>query len=308
MLPVRRKNDILWKGILEVVFEDLLRFIFPDIDKELDLGRGFQFLDKELSEMYPEPDKRSQTRFVDKLVKVYMRNGSERWMLLHIEVQGEKDPEFARRMFKYYYRILDRYDMPVSALAIFSGQDGEKMPDRFEDHCLGTHSIYRYNTLCITDYPDEVLAASKNPFAIVLLAAKKALIKGGKDLDKELLKQKLLIAKLLYQKGFEKGKIKTILSFLHNYVRFTKPETNRIFRRQLDKITGKKNTMDFFEQVRQLRYEEAEEIGRAAEKKRMVKRLLTRKFSIKETASIAGVSVAFVEKLKKATKKPQLAK
>jgi len=38
-----------------------------------------------------------------------------------LEVQGAKDPEFAKRMFKYYYRILDRFDKPVSALAIFPG-------------------------------------------------------------------------------------------------------------------------------------------------------------------------------------------
>ena len=88
-----------------------------------------------------------------------------------LEVQGAKDPEFAKRMFKYYYRILDRYDKPVSALAIFSGRDGKKMPDRFEDHCLETRQLYQYNTMCITDYPDEVLTASNNPFAVVVLCA-----------------------------------------------------------------------------------------------------------------------------------------
>jgi hypothetical protein len=29
---MRRKNDILWKGIPTEVFEDLLRFVFPDVD------------------------------------------------------------------------------------------------------------------------------------------------------------------------------------------------------------------------------------------------------------------------------------
>jgi len=40
---MKRKYDILWKGMLEVVVEDLLRFIQPDIDKDLDLERGFEF-------------------------------------------------------------------------------------------------------------------------------------------------------------------------------------------------------------------------------------------------------------------------
>ena len=111
--------------------------------------------------------------------------------------------------------------------------------------------------------------ASDNPFAMVVLAAKKALL-GGKNLDEELLKQKLLIAKLLYRKGFRKRKIHAILSFLHNYVSFAKPETNRIFERELDKISGKKNTMGIIEAVAEIRAGEALKKGlrkgRAAEK------------------------------------------
>lgn len=41
------------------------------------MERGFEFLEKELAELYPEPEKESDTRFVDKLVKVYQRDGKE---------------------------------------------------------------------------------------------------------------------------------------------------------------------------------------------------------------------------------------
>ncbi len=95
--PKRRKNDILWKGMLEEVFDDLLRFVFPNADRTFDMKQGFEFLDKELAEMYPEPDKKSDTKFVDKLVKVYHKNGSEEWVLCHIEVQGSNDKQFAKR-------------------------------------------------------------------------------------------------------------------------------------------------------------------------------------------------------------------
>jgi hypothetical protein len=296
---MRRKNDILWKGILEKVFDDLLRFIFPDAEKELDLRRGFEFLDKELNEMYPHPDRPSQTRFVDKLVKAYRKDGLERWMLVHIEIQGEKDPHFARRMFQYYYRILDRYDRPVTAIAIFTGRDSKKMPDRFEDHCMGTHQVYQYNTLRIADYPDEDLSASENPFALVLLAAKKALLT-GKNLDKELLKQKLLVAKLLYSRGlFTKPKIQAVLSFLHNYIRFDKPQTNLIFTYELDRITQQKNTMDIFEQVAELRAEEATKEALKKERAKTVKKLLTHtELSMEKIASIVGVTVYFVRKMR----------
>lgn len=69
--------------MLEEVFDDLLRFVFPNAGQELDLKRRFEFLDKELDAINPEPDKKAETRFVDKLVKVYRRDGGERWLLVH---------------------------------------------------------------------------------------------------------------------------------------------------------------------------------------------------------------------------------
>jgi hypothetical protein len=128
-----RKSDILWKVIMEEVFDDLLRFIMPDADREYNLERGFEFLEKELAEMYPEPEKESDTRFADKLIKVFNRQGEEDWILVHIEVQGDtsKRVEFTERMFRYFYRILDKHRKPVSAVAIFTGLDGKKMPDRY---------------------------------------------------------------------------------------------------------------------------------------------------------------------------------
>src|ERR1700748_1941591 len=129
---MRRKNDILWKGILEEVFPELLRFLFPDAESRFNMKRKVTLLDKEMAEMYPEPHKKSDTRFVDKLVKVYTTAGTARYLLIHIEVQGQYDKEFTKRMFTYFYRIYDRFlGQPVIPIAIFTGPDGTRMGDRF---------------------------------------------------------------------------------------------------------------------------------------------------------------------------------
>ena len=194
----------------------------------------------------------------------------------------------------------------MTAIAIFSGRDGHKLPDRYEYSYQGSALTYQYNTLRILDYDDIDLMASDNPFALVILAAKKALLR-GKGLDEELLKQKLSIAKLLYRKGFKKRKIRAILSFLHNYVSFAEPETNLIFEKELDKISGKKNTMGIIEAVAEIRAGEALKKGlrkgRTEEKIKVVRRLLARKgYTVKKIADIVDVSVAFVEKVKKTKK------
>lgn len=202
----------------------------------------------------------------------------------------------------------------MTAIAIFSGRDGHKLPDRYEYSYQGSALTYQYNTLRILDYDDIDLMTSDNPFALVILAAKKALLR-GKGLDEELLKQKLLIAKLLYRKGFRKRKIRAILSFLHNYVSFAEPETNLIFEKELDKISRKKNTMGIIEAVAEIRAGEALKKGlrkglrkglakgRTEEKIKVVRRLLAEKgFTVKKIADIVDVSVAFVEKVKKTKK------
>jgi len=72
------KYGILWKGMLERVFDDFLRFVFPNADRRFDMKKGFTFLDKELAELYPHPEESSETKFVDKLVQVYTRSGKEK--------------------------------------------------------------------------------------------------------------------------------------------------------------------------------------------------------------------------------------
>jgi hypothetical protein len=91
---------------------DLLRFVHVDADQLYDLDRGLEFLEKELAEIDPEPGEPSDTRFVDKLVKVYHWDGAEEWVLMHVEIQGDTADraKFAGRMFRYFYRILDRFN------------------------------------------------------------------------------------------------------------------------------------------------------------------------------------------------------
>ncbi|MDO6432974.1 hypothetical protein Q4E93_20365 [Flavitalea sp. BT771] len=305
---MRHNKDILWKGLLEWVFDDLLRFVFPDADKVFDMRRAFAFLDKELAEMYPEPEKESDVRVVDKLVKVFRKDGEEEWVLVHIEIQDKTKARdralFPERMFRYFYRCLDRYRKPVAAIAIYTGPDGKRLPDCYEYQFMRTNLKYQYNTLCILDCPDEELGRSDNPFAWVVLAAKKALLK-GKDLDKKLLAGKLFVFRKLYEGGiFERKKLQAILTFLDNYVRFEKTESNRIFRKEIDKITGKKNTMDIFEQVAEWRWQEGLQeghrkgINEGLEKS--VRALLANtEFSVEKIASLIGVSVTRVRKLSK---------
>ncbi|TAF95127.1 MAG: hypothetical protein EAZ32_10480 [Cytophagia bacterium] len=102
------------------IFDDFLRFFITDAEELFDFSRPFEFLDKELEQLFPANPDDFSPKYVDKLVKVFTREGQEKWVLVHIEVQGSKDGNFEHRMFQYFYRIYDKFQRPTYGLCHFN--------------------------------------------------------------------------------------------------------------------------------------------------------------------------------------------
>ena len=60
-------------------------------------------LDKELQPIVRQS--KQGRRYVDKLVKVWLQSGAERWLLFHVEVQTWKEGDFPKRMHVYNHRV-----------------------------------------------------------------------------------------------------------------------------------------------------------------------------------------------------------
>ena len=105
--------DSPWKRAVENYFEEFMEFYFPLAHAEIDWSKEHVFLDQELQAVVQDAE--LGKRFVDKLVRVNVLNGDEKWIYIHVEVQGTKQAEFAKRMFVYNYRIFDRYDRPIAS-------------------------------------------------------------------------------------------------------------------------------------------------------------------------------------------------
>ncbi|NEO28751.1 MAG: hypothetical protein F6K03_18220 [Kamptonema sp. SIO4C4] len=101
----RADYDSPWKEALSVYFEPFMAFFFPEIHRDIDWTRGYEFLDKEFQKIVRETE--TGRRDSDKLVKVWRLNGEETWVLIHIEVQSQAQTVFAERMFIYNNRIFD---------------------------------------------------------------------------------------------------------------------------------------------------------------------------------------------------------
>ncbi|MBX2892249.1 MAG: hypothetical protein KF734_15080 [Saprospiraceae bacterium] len=225
-------RDQLWKTIFEDFFQDSMYFFFPQNADEIDFSHAPEFLDKELARIFPRTQQKG--RVVDKLVKIRLKNGRYNWLLIHIEVQGYHDPDFPKRMYQAYYRISERYDRQVAALAVLTDENERFLPDAYERGIWGTRLRYEYPIYKVSAHPPEEYEGSLNPFAIVMEAAYYGLQKHRLD-DEGKMKIKLSLVKKLLQKGFEKEKIRKLLDFIDGYVNFENMENHDKFAHEIDK-------------------------------------------------------------------------
>ena len=162
--------DSPWKEALEIYFDPFMLLFFPRIHSEIDWSRGYTFLDKELQKIVR--DAASGRRYVDKLIKVFLPDGKETWLLIHIEVQSTADKLFPKRMLTYNNRISDAYDVDVVSLAILTDDNPHFRPDRYRHERWGCEHLFRFPTAKLLDHGKDwdALEADLNPFSIVVMA------------------------------------------------------------------------------------------------------------------------------------------
>lgn len=290
-------RDILWKGMMEDLFADFLLFFLERAADIFDISRGFEFMDKELDEITPGVMIK-HPRLVDKLVKVWYKNGTESWLLVHIEVQGYKDKHFPERMFTYFYRIRDRYRRDITSLVIFTDNDAKYHPCKYEYDCCGTRLVFYFNTYKILDKDVTLLEQSNNPFAMVVLTILTAL-KQKDGMPERLVDSLLVLIRRLLARELPKHKIARLVTFIKRYVYLGNSELFHKFEEEIKLITGNPAHMGIYEQILQIETEEAEERGKAEGKAEMVRNLLINTgFDIETIAHFAGEPVDFVIKVK----------
>jgi hypothetical protein len=204
--------DSPWKEALDRYFEPFLALFFPHIHAEIDWTRGHEMLDRELQPVVRRAGR--GRRYVDKLVKVGLGDGQERWILIHIEVQGWKERDFPRRMYVYNHRIFDLYDQEVISLAILADDDPDWRPSRYEYARWGFRTLTEFPIVKLLDYAPkyEQLEADPNPFAVVVLAQLKAV--ETRRLPEERYAWKVRLVKGLYSRGMDPEDVRRLFLFI----------------------------------------------------------------------------------------------
>ena len=121
-------HDTFWKHLIEIFLHDFMELYFPSAYKKINWKQKCEFLDKELQKI--APTNISGKKFVDKLVKVFLKSGKEEWILIHIEIQNTQDKNFEKRMYVYNYRIFDKYERKVASFALLCDESKTWKPEK----------------------------------------------------------------------------------------------------------------------------------------------------------------------------------
>lgn len=295
----RKQNDELLKGAFEENFVDFLRFLYPDADEIFDLSKDIEFMDKELLSIIPNRERQKGKRVADLLAKVYMKDGSHKYILLNIEIEGGNDAEFAGRIYEYNYRIWDRHRISVATIAVYTGGHNQPRPSEYRREVLDTSLYFKYRAYHILDHTEDELLAMNNIFALLVLACQKALLE-DKISEDELNEDRSTIARVLIKSGkYDHDRIIRFFVFLKNFLYVNNKELNRIFDEEIIKLSGGTIDMGVIEVVKKQERQLGLKQGVKQKSSEVVENLIVKLgLSDEQIMDIAEVSLDFVKKVR----------
>jgi len=293
-------QDSAWKDIIEGLFNDFIAFFFPVVHSEIDWKKGFTFLSNELRKIIK--DNQINKKFVDELVKVYLKDGTEKWILIHFEIQGYKEDKFSERLFIYNYRIFDKYHHKVITLVILTDKDENYRPESYSVSKWGFELKMKTPIVKIIDYKDKVeeLEKHKNPMALVVLSLLESFKAEKKDIKFNI---KLNLIRKLYSKGYNKDRVNLIFKFIDWILNLPEQDELKIID-EIHKLEG--NNMPYVTTIERIAKREGKKEGKkeGAIKKaaEVVLNMYSYGLSIDNISKYTNISINKIEEIiKKAT-------
>lgn len=212
----KRDYDSAWKTILEAFQQEIVELLFPEIYPKINWEIPSETLDNELLEIQKDIFNKEDTKKVisDKIIKVRLKDNESKILFIHVEVQSYSSNKniFAERMFRYFYRIWDKFrykyndtsDIVGAAIYTYRGSSGKdkryiyKHEDLKDDILIYNFRTIDVETLDLDNISDE------NPLKLVFKMAKRLLNTKLDDND-------IFLAKIeLFNELIKYDKVKTV--------------------------------------------------------------------------------------------------
>ena len=189
-----------------------MELCFPALAQEVDWTREIQFLEQELKRI----SRRASTgdRCVDKLAKLWLHDGREHRILLHLELQAQQRVAYEEHVFEYNVLARLFYKLPVASVAILADANPQWRPSAYRTELLGCRHTFEFPTAKLLDIArdEAALLANPNPFAIVILAQVRSM-QSAKDVPTTYQWKKRLV-----QMGYDRGYSETTIVDLFTFI------------------------------------------------------------------------------------------
>ena len=215
-------HDEIFKALLTIFFLEFVAAFLPGVAPYLD-SASIEFMDKELLRGVSGRGK----RYVDLVVKARFK-GQMTYFLIHVENQSKSETGFAKRIFRYFARLLEKFDLPVYPVVILSYDAPIRPePDRYEvvfpdvTVLQFQYKVIQLNRLSWKDYiktPNPTAAALMTKMAI----APEDRTKVASEITRMMLTLKL-----------DPDKSDLIFSFMESYLKLTGEELKK-YKQELD--------------------------------------------------------------------------
>jgi hypothetical protein len=263
-------HDRLFKELISHFFIEFIDLFLPELGAYLDKGSSIVPLDKEVF-----TDITSwESHEVDLIMKVKVR-GEEAFFLVHIENQASAQTDFPKRMFRYFSRLHEKYDLPIYPVVVFSYDTPKReAEDRYNIDFPGKsvlqfgYSVVQLNRLSWRDY-----VRSENPIASALMAKM--------QMEKwERPKVKVECLRLLATLKLNRAKTKLIGVFIDSYLRLTGEEMKQ-YEREFEQLAPneREDTMEFLTDWERRGIEQGLQRGRMEGIDRVLSKLIRKRFN-----------------------------
>jgi hypothetical protein len=197
---------------------------------------------------------------VDKLFRVKLLDGKVLFLLIHIEVQSQVDPNFELRMFCYAYRIFDRYEQHVKSLAILADESPNWRPTHYEHTLISTKTRFEFSTAKLYDWRNrlEELEHDENPVSLLILAHLQSQLTHEKIEERSTVKFRLIRG---LERGFEPERARKFLRLIDWFLDLP-ADRDRALRMELQKWEKEKQ-MPYIPSYEREAFSEGEQKGKA---------------------------------------------
>ncbi|CAM4481178.1 Rpn family recombination-promoting nuclease/putative transposase [Paenibacillus macerans] len=285
-------HDEAFKKLLQTFFAEFIALFFPELDKLLDHRQTRFLMQEQLVDLVGE-----EARTLDLLLETKYIT-TDAFILIHLEPQSYKQPDFHERMFIYFSRLFERHRKEhklIIPIAVFTGDSMHDERNSLSMDIPGQEILhFQFLKVELQNHHWRKFVDSNNPVAAALLA--KMGYNRGEEREMRLAYLRMI---LQLRKRLDSARIKLIMSFADLYfVPDPKQDEAMLYELTNQYPEEREAIMELMPAWMRLGYEKGREEGVQTERQNIALRLIAKGFSLEEVAETIKLPIEEVRKLK----------